>query len=391
MRSLSARLVAGMIVLAALGLVVADVATSRALSSYLIGKTDATLEQAHPGVEAAVFNRGRSGNDDLGPGADSARGYYIQLRTLTNRVLGSSVIPEFSGTKTPPAPKLPATIAPPAHSDVNGDRVGYFTVGAVSGGGRYRVRVSIEHQAPNDLLVIAAPLNGVDSTLHRLFLIELLATLAVLGAIAALGLWVVRLGLRPLREIEATADAITAGDLSQRVEHTDEATEVGRLGLALNAMLERIEASDQRLRRFVADASHELRTPLAAIRAYAELFPRGADRNPDDLARTMSGITRESERMSVLVEDLLLLARLDEGRPLERERVRLDEIVSEAVEMARTLDPDRRIDLDAHEVDVLGDRDRLRQVVDNLLGNVRAHTPPRTPVHVSVSSLNGHA
>ena len=150
-------------------------------------------------------------------------------------------------------------------------------------------------------------------------------------------------------------------------------------------------ASERRLRRFVADASHELRTPLAAVRAYAELFGRGADRRPDDLERAMTGIGRESERMTVLVEDLLLLARLDEGRPLEREPVELDEVVSEAVDAAVAVDPDRPVDLEADPVVVLGDRDRLRQVLDNLLSNVRAHTPPGSPVRVRVGAENGLA
>jgi len=386
--SLRARLVVGVIVLAALGLAVADVATYTSLRSYMLGRTDSTLEQAH----TALFPRGRESNEDFGrPGPGAARGYYIQLRTLQNRVLRSESIAEFGGSKTPPAPSLPKTISVTSRVDRDQDRVSYFTVGAVSGGGEYRVRASIERQAPNDILVIAAPLSGVDSTLHRLLLIELLATLAVLAAIAGLGLWVVRLGLRPLREIEATAAAITGGDLSQRVEHADERTEVGRLGLALNAMLERIEASDQRLRRFVADASHELRTPLAAVRAYAELFTRGADRHPDDLARSMSGIRRESERMTLLVDDLLLLARLDEGRPLDREPVQLDEVVKEAVETARTVDPERPLELQIEPLVVLGDRDRLRQIVDNLLSNVRAHTPPGTPAWVTVARANGSA
>jgi two-component system OmpR family sensor kinase len=211
-------------------------------------------------------------------------------------------------------------------------------------------------------------------------------------------LWLVRRSLRPLDAIGSTAAAIAAGDLSQRVERAEERTEVGRLGLALNAMLGQIEsafkareASEQKLRRFVADASHELRTPLAAIRAYAELFTRGAERRPDDLARSMAGITRESERMTLLVDDLLLLARLDEGRPLERKPVELDEVVGEAVDTALTVDPERSIELDAQPAQVLGDRDRLRQIVDNLLSNVRAHTPPATPVRVSVGTANGEA
>ena len=151
------------------------------------------------------------------------------------------------------------------------------------------------------------------------------------------------------------------------------------------------EASERKLRRFVADASHELRTPLAAVRAYAELFTRGAAERPADLARSMNGITRESERMSLLVDDLLLLARLDEGRPLEREPVALEEVVADAVETAQTVEPDRPIELHADQAVVVGDRDRLRQIVDNLLANVRAHTPPGTPVRVTLSRHNGNA
>jgi len=151
------------------------------------------------------------------------------------------------------------------------------------------------------------------------------------------------------------------------------------------------EASERKLRRFVADASHELRTPLAAVRAYAELFSRGAAERPDDLARSMTGIGRESERMTVLVDDLLLLARLDEGRPLERKPVELDDVVGEAVEMAQTVEPERPIELQTEHAVVVGDRDRLRQIVDNLLANVRTHTPPGTAVQVSVRRENGNA
>jgi two-component system OmpR family sensor kinase len=245
---------------------------------------------------------------------------------------------------------------------------------------------------------VATPLTDVDATLRRLLLVMLLVTAAVLVALAMLGLWVVRIGLRPLDAIGSTAAAIAGGDLSRRVDRSESHTEVGRLGLALNSMLGQIEsafrakdASERRLRRFVADASHELRTPLAAVRAYAELFTRGADRRPDDLARAMEGITRESERMSLLVDDLLLLARLDEGRPLERQHVQLQELVGEAVDTARAVDPERPIDVELQRAAVLGDHDRLRQIVDNLLGNARAHTPPGAPVRVRVRGDNGSA
>ena len=146
-----------------------------------------------------------------------------------------------------------------------------------------------------------------------------------------------------------------------------------------------LEASESKLRRFVADASHELRTPLAAVRAYAELFTRGAASRPDDLERSMKGISRESERMSVLVEDLLLLAHLDEGRPLTLEPIAFEDVVAEAVETARTLEPDRPLEADLTPSTVLGDHDRLRQVVDNLLSNVRAHTPPEAPLRVTLA------
>lgn len=401
--SLRARLVLGVIVLAALGLVAADVATYASLRSFLLDRTDSTLEASHPNVEAAAFGShhgdgdgGRRGPGPLGAGGPAID--YYQVRTLGGTILKTHAVPQLSQTTTPPAPRFPANITLPAKPTAAGDRVAYFTVPAASGGGRYRVRASIEHQAKNRILLIASSLRGVDGTLHRLLLIELLVTAAVLGALAAVGLWVVRLGLKPLRSIEATAASIAAGDLTKRVGPANERTEVGRLGLALNAMLAQIEsafiareASEQKLRRFVADASHELRTPLAAVRAYAELFTRGARRRPDDLERSMAGISRESERMSTLVEDLLLLARLDEGRPLQRERVRLDEVVTEAVETAHTVDPARPITLDAEPVVILGDHDRLRQIVDNLLSNIRAHTPAETPAHIAVGRANGDA
>jgi two-component system, OmpR family, sensor kinase len=408
--SLRARLILGVIVLAAVGLGVADVVTYSSLGSFLIDRTDRSLDAAHVAAEGALF--GPPGGRGGGPRSDgespeeppaglltaAVRGDYVEVRRLDGTVVVSGLTPQFSGSERPSPPKLPAKIGPPRARTGDGDRVSYFTAPAKSGGGRYRVRASIEEQEPNSILIVAAPLGSVDSTLHRLLLVELLVTGAVLGGLALLGLWVVRLGLRPLAAIEKTAADIAAGDLAQRVEHADERTEVGRLGLALNAMLAQIETSfrareesEAKLRRFVADASHELRTPLAAVRAYAELFVRGAVDRPADLARAMSGIGRESERMSVLVDDLLLLAHLDEGRPLEREPVDLDAVVAEAVETAQTVEPGRPIDVELEPATVLGDRVRLRQVVDNLLANVRSHTPAGTPVRVAVSRVDGTA
>jgi two-component system OmpR family sensor kinase len=396
--SLRARLLLGVFVIAAVGLAAADVATYTSLRSFLLSRVDSTLEAGHLQVEhAAIVGVGgehRGGGDD--GGGPPAQGIeWFQLRTIAGKVVHGGML---VGDESPP--KLAASIPlPTGQADDNDpERVAYFTVRSRDGETSYRVRESVDPGAPGLVLFVASSLHDVEDTLHRLLMIELLVTLAVLGAIAGLGLWVVRLGLRPLREIEATAATIAAGDLSQRVERDDPRTEVGRLGASLNAMLAQIESafvarrrSEQKLRRFVADASHELRTPLAAVRAYAELFDRGAASRPEDLARSMSGITRESERMSLLVDDLLLLARLDEGRPLASEPVELAHVVEEAVDAARVVEPERPLTVSVEPATVVGDRDRLRQVIDNLFANVRAHTPADTPVAVELRRVDGHA
>jgi len=382
--SLRARLLVGVLVLALVGVGAADAFTYTQLRSFLLSRVDRTLDDDHTGAEHAGQDGDLGGRGQNGGGGGQP-GVFVQIRSPDGKtVIRTYGISHFPGTTAPSAPKLPATITVPAQPNGNGpDRVARFTVPAKSGGDRYRVRASID-PGSTTMLVIATSLGDVDGTLHRLFLIELFVTLAVLAAMALLGLWIVRLGLRPLAAIGRTADQIAGGDLSHRVEVTEERTEVGRLGLAFNAMLDRIEASDRRLRRFVADASHELRTPLAAVRAYSELFERGASSRPDDLARAMTGISRESERMSELVEDLLLLARLDEGQPLEREDVDLASIAAEAVDTARAVDPTRPLELDVQPVHIVGDRARLRRVFDNLLANIRTHTPAGTLAHVRV-------
>jgi len=402
--SLRARLLLGVFSLAAVGLVAADLATYSSLRSFLLDRVDATLEAGHGQVERSILGdddgrRGGRGGAQDGPprrGGPPAQGVdWYQLRTLDGRVVQAGFL---VGGGSPP--NVPADIDIPATPSgrVDPERHRYFTVSSTNGSTSYRVRAAVPAQHPSRVLLIAASLHDALATLHRLLLIEILVTLAALGAIAGVGLWVVRLGLRPLREIEGTAATIAAGDLSQRVGRAEPKTEVGRLGLSLNSMLTQIESafqarqeSERKLRQFVADASHELRTPLASVRAYAELFERGAASRPDDLARSMTGITRESERMSLLVEDLLLLARLDEGRPLEQEPVDLAEVVGEAVDAARVVEAERPLELSVDPATVIGDRDRLRQVLDNLFANVRAHTPPGTPVAVGLHRVDGHA
>jgi two-component system OmpR family sensor kinase len=383
--SLRSRLVLGVTALATVGLAVANVATYASLRSFLIEQVDRGLDESHFGVERDVSRHG------CGQGGASP-GDYIEVRDSAGRVLC-----DRSGTDYGEEAQSPPELSSALDDAISGLGLGeaaYITAGAQDGGRRYRVRAWIDEHS-GTTLVLARSLEDVDATLGRLLWIELLVAVAVLAGLGLLGLWVVRLGLRPLAAIGETAAAIAAGDLSRRVDRAEQRTEVGRLGLALNAMLGRIEsafnaqaASEQRLRRFVADASHELRTPLAAVRAYAELFSRGAAQRPEDLERSMRGISSESERMTVLVDDLLLLARLDEGRPLERKPVRLERVVEDAVETARTVDPDRPISLMLESAPVLGDQARLRQIIDNLLSNVRAHTPAGSPVDVRVSTSN---
>jgi two-component system OmpR family sensor kinase len=238
--SLRARLMLGVIALAALGLAVADVATYASLSSFLIQRTDQSLAAAQAGGDHGhgMSDEGCGRGDRPPPG--SRPGDLIQIRSLDGTVLCSNQTTPIDGSTLSP-PQLPATIAAPSSGDPDGAR--YFTTPAQDGGGRYRVRVSVE-PGSSTMLVAATPLTDVDATLRQLLWIELLVTAVVLVALAALGLWVVRLGLRPLDAIGATAAAIGAGDLSQRVEPAEPRTEVGRLGLALNGMLGQIEAAE---------------------------------------------------------------------------------------------------------------------------------------------------
>src|SRR6266508_5913800 len=262
--SLRARLVLGVIVLAAIGLAAADVITYTSLRSFLLDRTDRSLDAEHMGIEQTLLRR--QGREPDGPRPSGAGpGDYVEIRQLDGRVTYRHQAPELSQEASLAPPRLPATIFVPSTSEEGADRATYLTVPAERGDGRYRVRASVE-PGTSVMLIVATSLADVDSTLHRLLLIELLVTAAVLAAVAGLGLWVVRLGLRPLDAIGSTAAAIAAGDLSRRVERAEERTEVGRLGLALNAMLGQIEtafkareASERKLRRFVADASHELR------------------------------------------------------------------------------------------------------------------------------------
>ncbi len=420
--SLRGRLLILVVLLMLGGLLVADAVTYVQLRSFLLGQVDQRLQEAFEQIEHGPNRPGGPGGYP-GPGGNrggsrpdfettrsSAPGLYAGTVSSTGAVVWR--ISGGNDRNAEAAPVLPATLptVPPAargeaREEGRATNVPILTVpSTVAGTSAYRVRL----QATDDgtVVITALPLTEVDSTLQRLLVIEVIVTIAVVALSAAIGSWLVRVGLRPLDDISDTAAEIAAGDLSQRVSRADDRTEVGRLGTSLNTMLGQIETafderqeseralreSEARLRRFVADASHELRTPLAAVQAYAELFERGAKSHPEDLPRLMSNIHKESARMAVLVDDLLLLTRLDQGRPLDESPVDLAAIAADAVEAARAVDPDRPLALESvASVEVPGDRVRLRQIVDNLLANTRIHTPPGTPVEVEVGTEDGVA
>jgi two-component system OmpR family sensor kinase len=254
--------------------------------------------------------------------------------------------------------------------------------------GEYR---TIAVTVPQGVLVTSFSLNPTNDTLNSLRKVELFASLAVLLAMGVLSAVVVRRGLRPLRQMAGTADAIASGDLTRRVPEDNPSTEVGRLGLALNEMLGQIEgafaeksASEERLRQFVADASHELRTPLTSIRGYAELLQRGGFADEAGRRKALNRIEEEATRMGGLVEDLLLLAELDRGRPLRTEPVDLQRICADAVGDSHAVPLDHELVLvPGVPVIVIGDAERLAQVAHNLVRNSLAHTPPGTEVRVS--------
>jgi two-component system OmpR family sensor kinase len=384
--TLRARILVVTAALFVVGLAAANFTTYHFLSSFLVDRVDDQLEAA-TGPVADRLTRGAPLHREGGHGSFLPNGSYAALVDSRGRVLREA---RFAFSQEAPPPDIPSELirsqAPDAEPTLT-------TAAAVSGKTEYRL-IAKPLGGDEGTLVVASPLTEVKRTERRLLLIGGVVSGFVLVAIGVAAYWLTRRGLRPLERMAEKSGAIAAGDLSQRVEPDDPRTEVGRLGGALNAMLAEIErafservAAEERLRRFVADASHELRTPVTSIRGYAELFRRGARDRPADLAKVMRRIEEEGERMGELVEELLLLARLDEGLPPQGERVDVSAVVDAAVDGARAADPERSIEVDAQRpLFVLGTESRLRQVVDNLLTNARVHTPAGTPIQVQLAA-----
>lgn len=383
---LRTRLAATTAVLLGLGLLLAGATSVTLLRGTLLGQIDAKL--ASEGRRLATESiDALSGSRDI----DFPTDYYVLVRAggreyplaYANTVAdyGTPSVPTLSGAQVAGLGGAPYSAA----SDMPGSRWRMVTYLFPEGDGS---------------VTVALPQRDIDRTLShtaRLLIVSGLA-IVVLGVVA--GAWASGRSLRPLREIETTAAAIAAGDLSQRVPTAPPSTEVGRLGDALNGMLAQIEAafeartaSEARMRRFVADASHELRTPLAAIRGYAELYRMGALTTPDQLSDTMRRVEGSATRMGSLVEDLLALARLDEGRRGVLGPVDLTVLAADSVSDLRALDPQRPVRLESLRgamgpVVVVGDEPRLRQVLVNLVGNAARHTPPGTPVEIAVGAAD---
>ena len=398
--SLRARLILALVGLVAAGLLVAGAVTYVGLQSFLVKRVDQQLVAARVPIARALSQSGQGfpGSAPAAPPGETAMfppGTYGEVVDSSGRTVIEQAF-TYGGTQPSP-PSLPADVTT---SVAGADDGQLFVTVSASGRSSERYRVmATPIDGTGYTLIAAIPLDEVTQTLHRLLAVEIIVTLSVLAGLAALAWWLVRRELRPLDDMAAAAGAIAAGDLSRRVEPADTYTEVGRLGLALNSMLGQIErafgrqrASENALRRFLAQASHELRTPLASIRGYAELYRRGAKDRPDDLDLAMRRIEQEGARMGVLVEELLLLARLDEGRPLERDRVDHTQVAADAVADARAANPGRAIELEqAGPVAVSGDESRLRQVVANLVANALLHGGPDASVHVSVAREDGRA
>jgi two-component system, OmpR family, sensor kinase len=447
---LRVKLITAVLALVAIALAVISFTGISVLRGYLLDQVDGQLTSMH---SDAIGSHAFGGGSFRGY---SPEAYVVEAVTSSGQVYAADNSPPAGAT----GPNVPNNTA-----WLNANAGKSVTVAALSGNASWRVIAYPDtpfyvltpggQQRINGTLVVGLDVTNVYSTVGRLAGLDLVVSALLLLALLIIGIAVVRASLRPLTDIERTAAAIASGDLSSRVPDRDPRTEVGRLGMSLNAMLAQIEAafqarteseeaarrSETRMRQFVADASHELRTPLTAIRGYAEYYrqrgglgeisgapPRPALSNgsdttghqaadaPDDAAvsarqadpqpaeaapeaarpldradldRIMQRVEQESSRMGVLVEDMLLLARLDQQRPLERRTVDMLTIAADAVNDARVVAPDRNISLTVGSgaaLLVVGDEARLRQVITNLMSNALNHTPGRTPIEVRVRS-----
>ncbi|WP_433246535.1 sensor histidine kinase [Streptosporangium sp. CA-135522] len=374
---LRVRLIAIILTLLAIALTLIGIGSVSIMRGYLIDRVDGQIDLT---MDAALRRLHR--------GAATLVGKPLPADTMLElRNAAGTIVLRLSGTDVEDKP------APLVSAEQGG---GPFD------SGEWRARRTTLNSGGT--LLTAVDMTEVRQIVGQLALVELLGGGGLMLALAGAGVMVIRRSLRPLEEIELTAQAIAAGDLSRRVADADPHTEVGRLGQSLNGMLAQIEAafrarseseasarrSEERMRRFVADASHELRTPLTSIRGFAEFYRQAPD---TDAAPLMRRVESEAVRMGLLVDDLLMLARMDQQRPVAMRPVDLLAIAADTVHDARILAPAREITLsvDGAALIVSGDEVRLRQVVGNLMTNALTHTPDGTPVRTALSAQDGMA
>jgi two-component system OmpR family sensor kinase len=377
--------------LVAVVLGIAAFAITSTTERHLIDQVDAQLHSTGSPLRGYDPDGGPfGGGGGPGGGPEHLSAAYVGVVAADGTVT-SVATPNLSET----LPPLPAIDAEKALDAAGTDEA--FTVGSQDSSLRYRA-LSVLDPRIDGAVVVALPLGDVDATVDRLIVLEVAATVFILAVLALVTWWVIRLGVRPIKQMTETAVEIAAGDLSPRVPTGARGTEAAALGTALNTMMGRIEdsfaertRSEARLRQFIGDASHELRTPVTTIRGYAELYRAGGLDSEPELREAMRRTEQEAIRMGSLVDDLLHLARLDQGRPLEQAPVDLAAVVDDAVRDAKAVDPQRPIVAHTEPTTVMGDDSRLRQVVANLVGNAMVHTDPTTPIEVNVSHQDGHA
>ena len=417
--SLRTKLITAVLGLVIVALVVISIASTWILRSYLTTQYDTELRSY-----ATSSSAGGTIQISATPGYayNTRAGITVGIQTTGNQLswASSSGGPFGGGATSTSLPELPTTTswAPTGTTEL-------YTFSAQSGDDTWRVlAITVNYQSANGsgtgTLIVAMDLGDITHTIRKIIAFDIAVSAAIVLVLAIVGVAVVRANLRPLEEIEETAEEIAAGHLNRRVRESDPRTEVGSLAQSLNIMLSQIETafhaqqeseaaahqSEERMRRFIADASHELRTPLTAIRGFAEYYrQRGGVETAEQLAtangsasehltaedldRIMHRVEAEASRMGLLVEDLLMLARLDQQRPLDIKPVDLLTLAADSVQDARMIAPDRTIELQvapgaAFIVD--GDEARLRQVIGNLMTNALAHTPAGTPVTVRIGS-----
>jgi two-component system OmpR family sensor kinase len=436
--SLRVKLITALLALVAVALVAISLSSGWVLRSYLTTQDDSQLQSIYTSIISNGIDTGQGGPPVPGLvyriGQSNVLAGVQEPGTPLSISGGQSGINSWGGYTVPKS--LPSVSTSLAWADAHNGKLttvpaqsGHDTWRVITGAVSYQLTTASGTQQVEGTLVIGIDLGNINAVIGRLAVTELIVGLLIMVVLVLAGIALVRANLRPLVDIEETAGEIAEGHLNRRVREGDPRTEIGSLGRSLNSMLDQIEAafhareeseaaahqSEERMRRFIADASHELRTPLTAIRGFAEYYrqrgglvkrwdkdqpaapgPGDGQGNgqgngllPDDLDRIMQRLEKEAARMGLLVEDLLLLARMDQQRPLAQQPIDLLSLAADAVHDTRLLAPSRTIELSVQRGAaflVTGDEPRLRQVIGNLMSNALTHTPDGTPIEVSIGS-----